>query len=73
VKRREATRRPLLTTKEFADYVRTCDLGTRRRSPPKRIRRGEIKAVDVCHGGRKIYAIPESELDRFLAASKNAA
>jgi excisionase family DNA binding protein len=61
-------REPLLTTKEFADYVRLHPSKI-----TKRIRRGEIKAYDVCHGGRKIYAIPESELERFLAASKNAA
>lgn len=61
-------REPLLTTKEFADYVRL--------HPSKittRIRRGEIKAHNICQGRRKIYAIPESELDRFLAATRHKA
>jgi excisionase family DNA binding protein len=64
----QGTRTPLLTTDEFADYVRLDPSKIR-----QRIRRGEIRAFDVCSGRRTIWRIPATELDRFLAANANAA
>jgi excisionase family DNA binding protein len=57
------TRPTLITTDEFAAVVRLDPSKVR-----QRIRRGEIKAVNVGTEKRHIWRITEAELDRYLSA-----
>lgn len=58
------TRPTLLTTDEFANTVRLHPSKVR-----QRIRRGEIRAVNVGTEKRHIWRITEAELDRYLSAN----